>query len=161
MFRVDCHQRHARNGLYLEPMEANVKKRKNKIFVTALVIVVSVSCLIGCTAQTGESSRSGSDGPGTYAHASMMAVHDEGVIDPDKEYAKKDCLSCHPRETIDAATADYGGEAGVNPHAAHTEAYECTTCHSITGVSSFKCNACHDWELPEGWENAPKESKVQ
>lgn len=139
-----------------------MKNRKNILWGITLIAIALVTVLAACSSGSGESSSEGADtsAAGDYAVGSMMAVHAEGVIDPAKEYTKKDCLSCHSRESIDAATADYNGEAGVNPHAAHTEAYDCMTCHSIEGVSSLKCNACHDFEIPEGWENPPRESNV-
>lgn len=132
-----------------------MKKSKKLLAVMVLTAVCMTLTLAAC------SSESANPSEGSYATGSMMAVHQEGVIDPNTEYLKKDCLSCHPRETIDAATAAYGGEANVNPHAAHTEAYECTVCHSIADTSSLKCNGCHEFMLPEGWENPEKESGRQ
>lgn len=133
-----------------------MKKEKKLFAVMALTTICMMLALVACSSGSAEQSDSGD-----YAVGSMMAVHQEGVIDPDVEYSKKDCLSCHPRETIDAATANYGGEANVNPHAAHTEAYDCLVCHSMTGASSLKCNGCHEYALPEGWENPEKESGRQ
>lgn len=138
-------------------------KRSKKILVamTALITFCLVLVLAACSSGASASGDAPSSDGDSYAVGSMMAVHQEGVIDPDKEYTKKDCLSCHPRDTIDAATANYGGEANVNPHAAHTEAYDCLVCHSMEGTSSLKCNGCHEHLLPEGWESPPKESGSQ
>jgi hypothetical protein len=91
----------------------------------------------------------------SYPVGSLLATHADGVLEADVQYSKKDCLSCHPRDAIIAANENYGGAEGVNPHAAHTEAYECTKCHSVTDASVMVCNGCHSWALPEGWENAP------
>lgn len=138
-------------------------KKSRKIQALLALAAVCTALTLAACAPGGDSSGGeggGAEASGDYSVGSMMAVHQKGVIDPEKEYVKKDCLSCHPRESVEAATADYGGESGVNPHAAHTEAYDCMVCHSITGVSSLKCNECHDWELPEGWESPEKTSTV-
>lgn len=94
----------------------------------------------------------------------MRAVHTDeawGTIEADP--SKKMCLSCHPRDTISAQTEDYAGAEGYNPHAPHTESYDCVKCHSMTGMSVLVCNtACHGgyhgdgegWPLPEGnWQS--------
>ena len=139
--------------------------RNSKRMLTAAVFVLIgvLLALTACAPQTAalQSADSGSGATDSWPVGSMMALHEEGVINLEKEYAKKDCLSCHPRDAIVAATKDYGSEAGVNPHAAHTEAYDCMVCHSLAETSSMKCNGCHDWHLPDGWESPPKESGVQ
>lgn len=138
-------------------------KNRKKILLGIALIALALTAVLAACSSGGDESGSGETGAtstGDYPASSMMAVHAEGTIDPTVEYTKKDCLSCHSRETIDAATADYNGESGVNPHAAHTEAYDCLTCHSIDGTSSLKCNACHDFEIPDSWENPPRESNV-
>ena len=51
---------------------------------------------------------------------------------------KKMCASagCHDWEDVKAATEDWGGEAGVNPHASHQgEAIDCSNCHGAHGSS--------------------------
>ena len=68
---------------------------------------------------------------------------------------KKMCASagCHDWEDVKAATEDWGGEAGVNPHASHQgEAIDCSNCHGAHGSSYMYCNACHDYAVPDGWE---------
>ena len=69
---------------------------------------------------------------------------------------KKMCASagCHDWEGVLAATEDWGGEAGVNPHASHQgEAVDCSYCHGAHGSSYMYCNACHDYAVPDGWES--------
>ena len=68
------------------------------------------------------------------------------------------CLSCHDRTTINAANEDFGGIEGFNPHKAHLEAGDCTSCHSVDGTSTLSCNECHDAPLPEGWQSAERGS---
>ena len=69
---------------------------------------------------------------------------------------KKMCATggCHDWEDVKAATEDWGGEAGVNPHASHQgEAIDCSNCHGAHGPSYMYCNACHDYDVPAGWES--------
>ena len=83
------------------------------------------------------------------------------------DHSKKMCLSCHPRETIVEKTEDYGGAEGYNPHAPHTESYDCIKCHSLSGTNVLVCNtACHGgyhgdgegWPLPaENWQSPTDE----
>ncbi len=59
---------------------------------------------------------------------------------------------CHDMEEVVAATQDWGGEAGVNPHDSHQGyALDCSSCHTTHGQSYMYCNTCHDYEVPEGW----------
>lgn len=59
---------------------------------------------------------------------------------------------CHDFEEVLAKTADWGGEAGVNPHSSHQgEAIDCSHCHVAHGASNMYCNTCHDYEVPVGW----------
>ncbi|MCI8467979.1 MAG: cytochrome c3 family protein [Eggerthellaceae bacterium] len=59
---------------------------------------------------------------------------------------------CHDFDDVVAATADWGGEEGVNPHDSHQgRAIDCSNCHSAHGQSVMYCNTCHDYEVPEGW----------
>lgn len=59
---------------------------------------------------------------------------------------------CHDYAEVVAATADWGGEAGVNPHESH-QGYEldCSSCHVEHAQSIMYCNTCHDYEVPQGW----------
>ena len=69
---------------------------------------------------------------------------------------KKMCATggCHDWEDVKAATEDWGGEAGVNPHASHQgEAIDCSNCHGAHGASYMYCNTCHDYDVPAGWES--------
>ena len=59
---------------------------------------------------------------------------------------------CHDFDEVVAATADWAGEAGVNPHSSHQGvAIDCSNCHGAHGQSCMYCNTCHDYEVPEGW----------
>lgn len=61
---------------------------------------------------------------------------------------------CHDFQEVKAATQDWGGQAGVNPHSSHQgEAIDCSNCHVAHGTSYMYCNTCHDYEVPEGWSN--------
>lgn len=86
----------------------------------------------------------------SYPVGSLKAVHVAGQLDDADEYPNKLCLSCHDRTTINAANEDFGGIEGFNPHKAHLEAGDCTSCHSVDGTSTLSCNECHDAPLPRG-----------
>ncbi len=59
---------------------------------------------------------------------------------------------CHDLDELVAATADWGGEPGVNPHDSHQgRAIDCSNCHGVHGESVMYCNTCHDYQVPEGW----------
>lgn len=66
---------------------------------------------------------------------------------------------CHDFEEVVAATENWGGEAGANPHDSHQGyALDCSSCHTAHGQSYMYCNTCHDYEVPEGWA-APAKSE--
>ena len=63
------------------------------------------------------------------------------------------CLNeaCHnlTRDDLYEKTADMGT---YNPHWAHHEELECTTCHKAHRASVMYCTQCHaQAEVPEGW----------
>lgn len=59
---------------------------------------------------------------------------------------------CHDFDEVAAATEDWGGKAGVNPHDSHQGyALDCSSCHTAHGQSYMYCNTCHDYEVPDGW----------
>uniref|UniRef100_A0A7C9JDC0 Histamine H3 receptor n=1 Tax=Muribaculaceae bacterium Z82 TaxID=2304548 RepID=A0A7C9JDC0_9BACT len=59
---------------------------------------------------------------------------------------------CHDMEQVAAATADWGGQAGANPHDSHQGyALDCSSCHTAHGQSVMYCNTCHDFAVPQGW----------
>lgn len=59
---------------------------------------------------------------------------------------------CHDMDEVVAATQDWGGQVGVNPHDSHQGyALDCSSCHTAHGQSIMYCNTCHDYEVPEGW----------
>jgi predicted CXXCH cytochrome family protein len=62
------------------------------------------------------------------------------------------CESCHNTDEIKAATENWNGNKGVNPHNAHTELAcdNCHTQHSETQV--LVCGNCHvNFKLKDGW----------
>lgn len=143
---------------------------RNRSFMQALRLAlaaafVTVALALCACAPHGEGGGASEDAATPSADAqpgSMMVVHTPKQIEAmDGDYSKKNCLSCHPRDTIVAANENYGGLEGVNPHASHAESYDCTRCHSIEGTSVLVCNtACHGgyhndgagFPLPEeGW----------
>lgn len=67
---------------------------------------------------------------------------------------------CHDLDEVAAATENWGGEEGVNPHDSH-QGYglDCSSCHTAHGQSYMYCNTCHDYEVPEGWA-APVRSQA-
>lgn len=65
---------------------------------------------------------------------------------------------CHDWEAAVAATQDWGGQAGVNPHRSHQgEAIDCSNCHGVHDTSQMYCNTCHNWETPDGWLDPARE----
>ncbi len=59
---------------------------------------------------------------------------------------------CHDFDEVVAATENWGGEEGVNPHDSHQgRAIDCSNCHGAHQQSIMYCNTCHDYEVPEGW----------
>lgn len=59
---------------------------------------------------------------------------------------------CHEFDEVVAATENWGGETGVNPHDSHQGyALDCSSCHTAHGQSFMYCNTCHDYEVPKGW----------
>lgn len=67
---------------------------------------------------------------------------------------EKMCASngCHDFDEVVAATQNWGGEEGVNPHESHQgRAIDCSNCHGVHGESVMYCNTCHEYEVPEGW----------
>jgi len=67
---------------------------------------------------------------------------------------RSSCLEsgCHDETKIIAATANYGGAKGYNPHDPRHGKQQCNACHTMHGTSSLVCNTCHNLKLPEGWE---------
>ncbi len=64
---------------------------------------------------------------------------------------------CHNFDEVIATTENWGGEEGVNPHRSHQGiAIDCSNCHGGHTTSYMYCNACHDYETPDGWLNPSK-----
>ena len=143
----------------------NRRMRWAIVFMLCLCVAGLAAC--GSDNASGQAASDGSDASQAQA-GSMRAVHDDPAWESiEADPSKKTCLSCHPRSTITAATEDYLGQEGMNPHASHTESYDCQKCHSMTGMSVLVCNtACHGgyhgdgegWKLPnENWQNPTEE----
>lgn len=132
------------------------------------VSVLALAALCACSAPAaGDGENSGASSADAQA-GSLQAVHTEEVwATVEADHSKKMCLSCHPRETIVEKTENYGGAEGYNPHAPHTESYDCIKCHSLSGTNVLVCNtACHGgyhgdgegWPLPaENWQSPTDE----
>lgn len=92
---------------------------------------------------------------GTAWIAGNYAMNEDGGLQSALITAdKKMCATagCHDWEDVVAATQDWGGQPGVNPHKSHQgEAIDCENCHSVHDTSQMYCNACHVWEVPAGW----------
>ncbi|MGV8084196.1 MAG: cytochrome c3 family protein [Coriobacteriia bacterium] len=76
---------------------------------------------------------------------------------PRQRFATREfCLQsgCHDNDDIVEATVDWGGDEGVNPHDSHQGQLDCYNCHSVHHTSVMYCNQCHNWEVPEGWEES-------
>ncbi len=59
---------------------------------------------------------------------------------------------CHDFDEVVAATENWGGQEGVNPHESHQgHAIDCSNCHGVHQQSVMYCNTCLDYEVPEGW----------
>ncbi|MEG1246722.1 MAG: cytochrome c3 family protein [Gordonibacter sp.] len=72
-------------------------------------------------------------------------------VTADKVFCAKS--GCHDWDVVVAATQDWGGDAGVNPHRSHQgEAIDCSNCHVAHGSSYMYCNTCHDYAVPDGWQ---------
>lgn len=62
--------------------------------------------------------------------------------------------ACHNFDKVIAATENWGGQIGVNPHSSHQGiAIDCSNCHGVHGESYLFCNTCHDYALPANWQN--------
>ena len=135
---------------------------KSKSLATKLCAVLAMFALAtalgGCAPSQSSSDAEGGADVTSYPTGSLKAVHIAGQLDDVDEYPNKLCLSCHDRTTINAANEDFGGIEGFNPHKAHLEAGDCTSCHSVDGTSTLSCNECHDAPLPEGWQSAERGS---
>ncbi len=83
------------------------------------------------------------------------------IVDDSVHIATTDfCLQCHNKDDIVAATADYNGNVGYNPHESHNGTLECGDCHSMHGTSTLYCNSCHDLGTPDGWGDVLDERDV-
>ena len=143
--------------------------KKATIIITAFVLCAFIVCLCACSSSGANGTQGDSGKLLTEAAAgSLRAIHNDEQWAPiEKDSSKKTCLGCHSRDSIVAATANYKGIEGLNPHASHTESYDCTKCHSLTGTNVLVCNtACHGgyhgdgegWPLPnENWADPTEE----
>lgn len=137
---------------------------KSKKWGTLAALCVTLVALAACGAPASNGDSEAAPSGGEVLPGSLQAGHTEEMwATIEADHSKKMCLSCHPRETIVELTADYGGAEGYNPHAPHTESYDCIKCHSLSGENVLVCNtACHGsyhgdgdgWPLPpENWQD--------
>jgi len=71
------------------------------------------------------------------------------------------CLKkCHDEDKIIAATKDYGGKKGFNPHDPRHGKMECYFCHSMHSKSTLYCVNCHNAKLPDGWAKPTSKGKI-
>lgn len=134
----------------------NVKKGKLLKVLAPVMLAASLAVALGgCAPKAGDDQGAAE---ATYPTGSLKAVHVEGQLDGVESFDNKVCLSCHTRDTINAANENYRGIEGFNPHKAHLAAGDCVTCHSVDGTSTMTCNECHDAPLPEGWQSAERGS---
>lgn len=132
-----------------------MNRRKVRLVSIALVVSVLALTLAACGGPPNSSSQKASE---SYATGSLMQVHENGQLDGVEDYSNKFCLSCHPRNAIVEANANYGGREGFNPHSSHNAAGDCISCHSVESESVLTCNECHDAPLPDGWISAERGS---
>lgn len=130
------------------------RRRGLGVVLCAVFTIALCLTLTACGDASGSTTKTTSEKPSA---GSLLAIHAQGQLDGVESYSKKLCLGCHSRETIAEATEGFGGHEGFNPHAAHVENPQCTSCHSVDGTNTLYCNDCHVWDLPSGWAN-PEES---
>ncbi|MFR4804974.1 MAG: cytochrome c3 family protein [Eggerthellaceae bacterium] len=68
-----------------------------------------------------------------------------GVTADEKMCARR----CHDMQDVMAATQDWGGEEGVNPHVPAGYAVDCSNCHGVHKASNMYATR-HDYETPQG-----------
>ena len=134
-----------------------ISYRKKTLSATFVVVALAL-LLAGCAASAQSSEKDNGSPESEPAVGSLLAVHKAGQLDgvAAEDMTTKFCLSCHPRDAINAANEDYGGTPGFNPHKSHYDAGTCTNCHSIDGESVLVCDECHTEDCPEGWVPAPR-----
>ena len=100
--------------------------KKATVIITAFVLCAFIVCLCACSSSGANGTQGDSGKLLTEAAAgSLRAIHnDEQWATIEKDSSKKTCLGCHSRDSIVAATANYKGIEGLNPHASHTESYD-------------------------------------
>lgn len=131
-------------------------KKLISLLVAALLSAALASALGGCAPKQAGSDKGSSSAASDAPAGSLLAAHANGELDSTDDYSNKFCLSCHPRDTINAANENYQGIEGFNPHKSHLAAGDCVTCHSVDGTSTLSCNSCHDAPLPDGWQSAER-----
>lgn len=139
-----------------------MKKSKKK---PAVILTLACICALSlCIFTTVGCSPSGSSSSGTETEAadnSLVAYH--ASIGQDISYitdvSYSTCSQCHGSvdeivAKTDAMWEGIGQITDANPHDTHgTNAFECEDCHVLTsGPQVNQCNACHDFDTPDGWE---------
>ena len=139
------------NAICHEPMDAYVEGYYNDDSLEAYAHQVEgVTCLQCHEAKLDEQVSEGIAWvTGDYEMGADGMIATVGVRSDAKMCATS---GCHDYDEVIAATANWGGEAGVNPHESHQGyALDCSSCHVEHGQSIMYCNTCHDYEVPAGW----------
>ena len=91
---------------------------------------------------------------GSYQTDSNGSLH-KTLVTADKKMCAKS--GCHDWNEVVAATENWGGNSGVNPHRSHQgEAIDCSNCHGVHTQSMMYCNTCHEFKVPDGWATPTK-----
>ena len=92
-----------------------------------------------------------------------FSVDEEGFIAgeiPANLGMREFCFKCHDDgdagtgkdwKDIQAATANWEGHEGANPHKSHNGQEECSKCHKAHRTSVMSCDKCHGFAVPDGW----------
>lgn len=141
-------------------MYATNTLRRTLAVSAAAISVIALAVLAACSPQAAsDQSTDLSSTSGQCAWTAGYEINDEGLV----ETAEGDlvdvhdfCLTCHNDgdpstgmewDIVTKATADWKGEAGVNPHASHLGPTQCNLCHMEGHSLVMYCNNCHDMEL--------------
>lgn len=145
-------------------------KKTNRIVLAGLVCVLALS-LVACASSESKEGNDSDGGDSTTlsdtGNATALSVagyHDALNVDVDLSqgisWASCGLASpCHEGydqvvEKTEGMWEGIGQIGSANPHASHaSNAFDCTDCHSETEDPVNQCNACHDFESPEGWQN--------
>lgn len=140
---------------------------KKNVLATIAACAALALCLVACAPKADPTPQpSGDPAPMEYAAGSVYGYHTD-VLKLDfsavTEVSYASCIEsgCHSWDKVVASTEGMfpglGQITDANPHAAHaTNAYLCSDCHSLNGVSILTCDSCHIFTAPEGWDEPSK-----